>query len=144
MDAPTRRLRLLLRIWLVVFGLGALDFLVFPTLTVRILNAAGKPFQLAPLEAGYQFWSVLAVAYMVLIAAFCLEATRERDRVTPPPVRFLLLAKATSSLVSLVFFILAVRAFAFLANFVVDGGIALITYWFYRQAVGPIQLRGPA
>src|SRR5216683_3264018 len=38
----TRRLRLLLRIWTVVFVLGAIDFFVFPYLTVRILNGTAK------------------------------------------------------------------------------------------------------
>ena len=36
------RLRTLLRIWTVVFLLGAIDFFVFPYLTVRIVNAGGR------------------------------------------------------------------------------------------------------
>src|SRR5260370_8080938 len=39
----TKRLRLLLRIWTVIFLLGALDFFVFPYLTVKILNSTASP-----------------------------------------------------------------------------------------------------
>ncbi len=45
-----------------------------------------------------------------------------------------MLAKASSSLISLALFLFGGFAYPFLANFVVDGAIALITYWFYRAA----------
>src|SRR6266851_1804580 len=38
----TTRLRLLLRIWTVIFLLGAVDFFIFPYLTVRILNSTAR------------------------------------------------------------------------------------------------------
>jgi hypothetical protein len=45
-----------------------------------------------------------------------------------------MLAKAATSLTSLALFLLGGFAYPFLANFVVDGAIVLITYWFYRGA----------
>jgi hypothetical protein len=133
---PTRRLRLLLRIWAVIFALGAVDFLVFPYLTVRLLNSAGRALgmhQVAALNAGQDFWLTLAVPYMILVAAFSWVAQRG-EKISAQPVQFLMLAKASSSLTSLVLLLAGGFPYAFLANFVVDGAIVLITYWFYRAA----------
>jgi hypothetical protein len=132
----TRRLRLLLRIWVVVFALGALDFLVFPYLTVRIVNAGGAALGMravAALNAGQDFWLTLAVPYMIMVAAFSWVA-QSGARIAAQPVQFLMLAKASSSLTSLALFLFGGFPYAFLANFVVDGAIVLITYWFYRAA----------
>jgi hypothetical protein len=126
----------LLRIWSVIFALGAIDFLVFPYLTVRLLNSAGKALgmhEVAALNAGQDFWLTLAVPYMILVATFSWVAQRG-ERITAQPVQFLILAKASSSLTSLVLFVAGGFPYAFLANFVVDGAIVLITYWFYRAA----------
>jgi hypothetical protein len=132
----TKRLRLVLRIWVVIFALGAIDFFVFPYLTVRILNSTAKSLgmhEVIALNAGQDFWLTLAVPYMILVAAFSWVAQRGA-RISAQPVQFLMLAKASSSLTSLALFLLAGLAYPFLANFVVDGAIVLITYWFYRAA----------
>ncbi len=132
----TTRLRMLLRIWTVVFALGAIDFFVFPYLTVRILNSTAKTLgmhEVVALNAGQDFWLTLAVPYMILIAALSWVAQRGA-RINAQPVQFLMLAKASSSLTSLALFVFGGFPYAFLANFVVDGAIFLITYWFYRAA----------
>jgi hypothetical protein len=132
----TKRLRLLLRLWVVIFALGAVDFFVFPSVTVRTLNSAGKALgmhQVAVLAGGQDFWLTLAVPYMILVAAFSWVAQRG-DRISAQPVQFLILAKTASSLTSLALFALGGFAYPFLANFVVDGAIAAITYWLYRAA----------
>lgn len=132
----TRRLRLLLRVWAVIFALGAIDFLVFPYLTVRTLNSAGSALgmhRVVALNGGQDFWLTLAVPYMILVAAFSWVAQRG-EKIAAQPVQFLILAKTASSLTSLALFGLGGFAYAFLSNFIVDGAIALITYWFYRAA----------
>jgi hypothetical protein len=132
----TRRLQLLLRVWAVIFALGAVDFFVFPYVTVRILNAGAKGLgmhQVVALNAGEDFWLTLAVPYMILVAAFSWIAQRG-PKIAAQPVQFLMLAKVSSSLTSLALFSFGGFAYAFLANFVVDGAIALITFWFYRAA----------
>jgi hypothetical protein len=132
----TKRLRLLLRIWAVIFALGAIDFFVFPYLTVRILNSTAKSLGMhtvVALNAGQDFWLTLAVPYMILVAAFSWVAQRGA-RIAAQPVQFLMLAKAASSLTSLALFVFEGFAYPFLANFVVDGSIVVITYWFYRAA----------
>jgi hypothetical protein len=132
----TRRLRWLLRVWAVIFALGAVDFFVFPYLTVRILNSTATSLgmhQVTALNAGQDFWLTLAVPYMVLVAAFSWVAQRG-EKIRALPVQFLLLAKAASSLTSLALFLLAGFAYPFLANFAIDGAIVLITFWLYRAA----------
>ncbi len=89
--------------------------------------------EVVALNAGQDFWLTLAVPYMILVAAFSWVAQRG-ERIHAQPVRFLMLAKASSSLTSLALFVFGGFAYAFLANFVVDGAIVLITYWFYRAA----------
>ena len=119
-----------------IFALGAFDFFVFPYLTVRILNSTAKSLgmhEVAALEAGQDFWLTLAVPYMILVAAFSWVAQRG-TRIQAQPVQFLLLAKASSSLISLALFLFGGFAYPFLANFLLDGAIALITFWFYRAA----------
>ena len=133
---PTERLRLVLRVWAVVFALGAIDFFVFPYLTVRILNSTARSLgmhQVVALNGGQDFWLTLAVPYMILVAAFSWIAQRG-TRIQAQPVQLLLLAKASSSLTSLALFLLGGFAYPFLANFVVDGVIFVITYWLYRAA----------
>ncbi len=132
----TKRLRLLLRIWTVVFALGAIDFFVFPYLTVRILNSTARSLgmhEVTALNAGQDFWLTLAVPYMILVAALSWVAQRG-ERIQAQPVQFLMLAKASSSLTSLALFVFGGFPYAFLANFAVDGAIVLVTYWFYRAA----------
>jgi len=130
------RLRLLLRIWTVIFLLGAVDFFVFPYLTVKILNSTARSLgmhQVVALNGGQDFWLTLAVPYMILVAALSWIAQRGA-RIQAQPVQFLMLAKAASSLTSLALFLLGGFAYPFLANFVVDGAIVLITFWLYRAA----------
>ena len=132
----TQRLRLLLRIWTVIFVLGAIDFFVFPYLTVRIVNAGGKALgmhEVTALNGGQDFWLTLAVPYMIVVAALAWVAQRG-TRIAAQPVQFLMLAKTSSSLTSLALYLLGGFSYAFLANFVVDGVIALTTLWFYRAA----------
>jgi len=136
MSPASNRLRLLLRIWVVIFVLGAFDFFVFPYLTVRILDSTAKSLgmhEVAALDAGQDFWLTLAVPYMILVAAFSWVA-QQGARIQAQPVQFLMLAKASSSLISLALFLFGGFAYPFLANFVVDGAIVLITFWFYRAA----------
>jgi hypothetical protein len=136
MAPASRRLRWLLRIWVVIFALGAFDFFVFPYLTIRILDSTAKSLgmhEVAALDAGQDFWLTLAVPYMILVAAFSWVAQRG-SRIQAQPVQFLMLAKGSSSLISLALFLFGGFAYPFLANFVVDGAIVLITYWFYRAA----------
>ncbi|MHB8572493.1 MAG: hypothetical protein ACYDAY_05990 [Candidatus Dormibacteria bacterium] len=130
------RLRLWLRICALVFAGGAVLFAVFPLHIARLMNSTGDGLGFSTHVAdgpAYPFWIVLAVAYMVLVTAFSYEGQRG-TRVSGMAVRFLMTGKATSSLMSLVFFLAAAHAYAYLVNFVVDGVIVLVTWALYRGA----------
>lgn len=119
-----------------LFALGAVDFFVFPYLTARLLNSTAKSLgmhEVVALNGGQDFWLTLAVPYMILVTAFSWIAQRGA-RIQAQPVQLLMLAKASSSLTSLALFLLGGFAYPFLANFVVDGAISLITFWLYRAA----------
>jgi hypothetical protein len=76
---------------------------------------------------GPGLYVLLAVSYMVVVTALALGlARRPADRIYP---RLLALAKITSSVLSLGFFILRAGAFVLLVNGVVDGLIGLIVLW---------------
>jgi hypothetical protein len=89
--------------------------------------------EVTALNGGQDFWLTLAVPYMIVVAALSWVAQRGTS-IQVLPVQFLMLAKASSSLTSLALFLLGGFAYPFLANFVVDGAIVLVTYWFYRAA----------
>src|SRR5258708_37016681 len=123
----TKRLRLLLRIWTVIFSLGAVDFFVFPYLTVKILNSTARSLgmrEVTALNGGQDFWLTLAVPYMILVAALSWIAQRT-TRIQAQPVQFLMLAKAASSLTSLALFLLAGFAHPVFAHFAVAGPMSL-------------------
>src|SRR5712692_6018462 len=129
----TKRLRLLLRIWTVIFLLGAVDFFVFPYLTVKILNSTARSLgmhQVTALNGGQDFWLTLAVPYMILVAALSWIAQRG-TRIQAQPVQFLLLAKAASSLTSLALFLLGGFAYPFLASYLAADGIVVDADEFY-------------
>ncbi len=104
-------------------------FFIFPDGTIDTLNALGGIFGFpdAP-HLAHRFWLGLAVAYMAVVtsAAWLIaEAPSERRLLMPP----LAIGKAVSSLTCLLFLIFDRAYFIYLANFLVDGGIALGVWW---------------
>lgn len=135
---PARASRLLrgwLRVWGVIFALGAVDFLLLPGRTVAGLDQLARllHLQAAPRLEQLSFWVPLAAAYMVLIAAFCYEGQRSA-RIPARPVRYLLLAKVASAASALGWFAFAGLLFPFLAAGVVDALIAAGTFVLLRAA----------
>ena len=128
------RLRLLLRIWMVVFALGAVDYLLFPDAVTGSLNSGHLVSPFPGATTGHSdFWLALAVGYMVLITLLAWDAQRG-PRVAARPVVYLVAAKIASSLAALAHFLTGAHLGGFLAGFLVDGAIALVTYAFYRSA----------
>ena len=110
---------------------GALFFL-FPDGTIRFMNVVGSvfgDFTPAPASA-LRFWLSLATGYMVLVTTLALQAQRDLQR-HRDLLLLLALGKATSSLTCWVFYRYSLDAFIYLANFLVDGSIAVtaVTIW---------------
>jgi hypothetical protein len=128
----------LLRGWLVLllagFAAFGAAFLIAPVAVQRVLNQQALALGFQPVAVGQdQMWLPLAIAYMVLITALCAEALRHRP-VAGLPVRLIVVAKVSSSLLALAYFLLVTHAFGFLVTFVVDGGLAIVTFALYLGA----------
>lgn len=119
------RLVIWLRVWGVIFALGAVDFLVLPGQTVAFLNGAGTHLGFTAAKSLEQpgFWVPLAASYMLLIAVFSFQLE----------VRYLLLAKTASAAAALGWFVFGGLEFPFLAAGLVDALIACGTLLLMRS-----------
>lgn len=128
-DSPIAAfLALLYRVLAWTFGLVGALFFLFPDGTIDVLNAFGGwfGFPTAP-HLSHRFWLSLGVAYMAVVtvlAASISKAPIERRLLMVP----LAAGKATSSLTCLWYFLSYDRYFVYLANFLVDGLLALFAW----------------
>jgi hypothetical protein len=114
------------------FAAVGLIFLFSPNAVLRLMNSLGRPFGLpeAPL-AGAGFYLALAVGYMAVVTI--LSVNMVRHPTNPAYPLLLAQAKGASSLLSFGLFLLHQNAFAYLANGVVDGALALLAFLIYRS-----------
>jgi hypothetical protein len=118
------------------FALVGLLFLALPADVLSALNRLGAATGLprSPLE-GHGFYLVLAVAYMYVVTVLATLMARHPNE--GAYATLLVHAKAVSSLLSLALFAVHAHYFVYLANFAVDGAIALFVYAVcVRLAVG--------
>jgi hypothetical protein len=118
--------RLILRCLAASFAIVGALFFVAPDGTIRAMTGIGAAlgdFTPAPASA-LRFWLSLGTGYMVLVTALAYIAQRDlqRHRVL---VALLALGKATSALTCLAFYLFSLDTFIYLANFLVDGSIAV-------------------
>jgi hypothetical protein len=109
------------------FALVGVLFFAVPADVLSVLNHVGTATGLprSPLE-GHGFYLALAAAYMYLVTVLAtLMARHPEDRAY---ATLLVHAKAASALLSLVLFAAHAHYFVYLANFAVDGAIALFVY----------------
>ena len=137
-EPVARALRPLFAALAIAFATTGLLFFLFPDGTIRALNAAGSRFGFPPAPASeLRFWLSLAVAYMVLVTLLAAEIARDpQGRAHLMPI--LAAGKATSSLTCLGYFVASSPAFVYLANFLVDGSLALLVIgaWAVARAAG--------
>lgn len=134
---PERELRNLLRFWVVAFFCAGLWFAVAPDSVVAALNAAGRLVRWPGPElvaSPDHLWHVLAISLMGLLVAMSSRAIKELGR-SLFLVRLIILSKVISGLGYVVAFSSSEKCFAYLAGAVVDLGIAVWTYYFYRRVV---------
>lgn len=107
------------------FAVVGLIFLVIPGPVLGAFNWLSRGLGLpeAPTH-GYAFYLALAVAFMYVVTVLAwMMSRRPAERVYP---WLLVHAKAASSLLSLLLFAVDDRYLIYLANFAVDGAIAII------------------
>jgi hypothetical protein len=133
-----RRLASLLRLFAVLFAVGAIGFFVRPDGTVGDMNRVGAllglgilPVTGAPTSS--DFWLVLAIANMTTIAA-CAALAAQDVRGRRVLIYPLLVSKLTSSGTGLVLFLTRGLAFPFLGALLVDLPIAIVLWAALRAA----------
>jgi hypothetical protein len=104
---------------------------------MNAVGAALGDFTPAPPSA-LRFWLSLGTGYMVLVTALAWMAQRDLRR-QRPLVALLALGKATSALTCLAFYVFSLDAFIYLANFLVDGTIAVtaMAIWVIVPSLSP-------
>lgn len=124
------RILMLVLFWL--FLLAGISFYVAPNNVIGIFNSVSLHlghFQTLPPNVE-KFYLDLAVAFMACVTAIAYLISRDvAKNLNLTPV--LIVGKTTSSLISLVSFVLYQKALLYLANFVIDGSIVLIVLAFY-------------
>ena len=126
---------LTLRLLAVSFAVVGTLFLLAPDATLASLDRTGALFgSFPPTPAtGARLWLSLSVAYMLLVTIFAFMA--QRDLANARPYLALLFAgKAASSLAALHAYRTVSPAFPYLANFLVDGTIAIGVAWIWVAA----------
>ena len=136
-----RKLARLLRLFALLFAIGAVGFLVRPDGTVADLDRVGELVGLptlygTPVAGLSDFWLPLAIANMATIAACAWLAAgdvrRRRTLVYP-----IIVSKFASSMTGILLFVRWAPAFPFLAIALVDLPIAIILISALRAAPAP-------
>jgi hypothetical protein len=124
-----------LRLLAASFAIVGLLFIAVPNGVLDTISDLGDALgDFAPAPHGeQQLWLALAFSYMVVIAGICVIA--QADVVRYRPLLLLLaLGKTASSLSALGFYLFDADVFAYLLNFLVDGGLALAALWLWSLA----------
>jgi len=119
-------------VFAVLFALVGILFLVGPDWTIAATNALSRIIGGRELQpVGYGFYQVLAVAYMttVTMIAFFMYL-HPQERIYPG---LLVGAKGSSSILSLLMVVLHGPYLLYTLNFAVDGAIALLVYYLFRD-----------
>ena len=132
-----RQLKALMQLWGALFALAGVVFAGFATETVYWLNAAGRAifgWSYQPLSLPSEsFWQVLAVSMMAVITVAAIKAARD-IRQNIDYVKIIIIAKLTSSIGFAVCYFKAGPFFPYVAGFVIDFSIFLLTLWCYKRA----------
>lgn len=124
-----------LRLLAVTFAVVGILFIAVPSGVLDVISDVGEWFgneTRAPHTQVY-LWLALSFAYMVVITGICLVA--QADVVRYRPLLLVLAAgKTASSLGSLLFFVIQDQVFIYLLNFLVDGFLALLSFWLWSLA----------
>jgi len=129
-------LKIFMKISAVIYLVAGFAFVLLPE---KILNAINQLSQkllpklpLIPLSDG-KFWLILAFSMMMTITALCCLAQRNVRKYNGYIVS-LLVAKFTSSITGLCFFLCSDKYFAYLLIFIVDGALLGLTLFFFIRA----------
>lgn len=134
-ERAERTVVLTMRLLAAAFAVTGVLFIVAPDGVIDTIGDAGAWIgDFAPgADSDQRLWLGLAFAYMVVITGLALLVQSDVTRFRP---LLLLLAagKAASSLAAGAFFVLEEDVFAYLVNFLVDGGLVAVALWCFTVA----------
>ncbi len=132
LTSKQKNYRLLMTLLFWTFLIVGLMFYFIPNPIINVFNIiSGKIGYFQPLPQNIEkFYLNLAVAYMACVTAIAYMISKNvLKNLNLTPV--LIVGKTTSSLISLVSFILYQKSLLYLSNFVIDGSIVLIVLVLY-------------
>ncbi len=117
--------------WAILFFAGGVVFLAGPDQLIRSLNQSGSMLGLAPVAVSSDpsdadFWLALGAAMMFTIG-FLAALVASDPRRQLPCAYAIVVAKAASSITGLAMYLLKAKSLAYLALFMVDFPIGLMT-----------------
>lgn len=121
-----------LRLLAASFAVVGLLFIITPDGVLDTISDFGDnfgDFTRAP-ETDEKFWLALGFAYMATITAICVVAQADVIRYRAL-LLILFVAKTSSSLAALGFYLFDQDVFMYLLNFLVDGFLALSALWLW-------------
>jgi hypothetical protein len=123
-----------------IFAAVGIVFLAIPNQVLAAFNhlAGGLGWPASPTD-GYTLYLALAVGYMYVVTLLAWKIARQPGERTWPTL--LVHAKAASAVVCLGLFALQELYLLYLANFVVDGAIALLVGMLCLRRIAPAATR---
>jgi hypothetical protein len=116
------------------FILVGIVFLLMPGGVLGAFNAAGRALGMPrSTTAAFTLYLALTVAYMYVVTVLAWQMARRPDIRAYPWI--LVQAKAASSLLCLALFAVQEQYLIYLANFAVDGAIAVFVWWIALRPV---------
>ena len=133
MDNGTKSIYKIMSLVLAVLFAGVgMIFLLMPASVIEFFNTISRPLGMKPAPlTGYQFFLILAAAYMYIVTSLAWFMFRHPENKTYP--QLLAQAKAISSLLSFLFFIFHQPFLIYLTNGVIDGAIAVFVLVVYLK-----------
>src|SRR3989338_5058137 len=136
MTLQERQIILLLRWWVGLFAATAIVFAIFPNEVIYWINTIGLvifrwPHKLLPAPSEH-FWQILSVSLLIVLAVVAYLAQHDiRENLSY--VKLIIISKLATVTGFVMAFVLDGAYFAYLAGFVADLIIFLLTWFCYRR-----------
>lgn len=129
------QLRSLFKFWLILFGVGALVFFIFPERVLQSLNRTTEwiSFLRKGAAEGSSLWLGLSVSLMATLTVLCYFIVENVSRARPLIIA-VLTSKAVSTLAFLFFYLKNDHEAPMFWGVLCDGSIFGITYYFFSRA----------
>ena len=128
-------LKILSGIYFLMFVFAGLGFLLFPNGTIYLFNYIGSTVGFASLPYIHNFFYLaLALGYMFVVSMISWLVYKDTETYYQLFI-VLIGGKTMSSLFSLLYFFIHIHALIYITNFIVDGALALVGFYYYKRYI---------